>query len=134
MKISKMILSKKRMHRNLAYTALFAFSMYICYKTYQTQRRIREGFNPAEDPVEPDETKDAIAEKSDEIKEICAGCPNDAKMCLPAKTCITMYPGADNKETRDECNANVKKCRDSVPACKKICPPEKKTKTTTKVP
>ena len=53
MKPSKLKLKlkfKKRLYRNIGYTLLLLFAFYICYKTYQTQRRkIREGMTKDEE-------------------------------------------------------------------------------------
>jgi hypothetical protein len=43
-----MKLSKIKFYKYLGYIVLFAFSLYICYKTIQTQKKIKEGMTNAD--------------------------------------------------------------------------------------
>ena len=102
MKYSKKFLSKKMVYRNLAYTVLFAFSLYICYKTYKTQRRIREG-NP----------KDAGAAFQEAIKaaieECIAECPVEKKECPKSSECDR--DDKDCKKEATDCGKETKECK-----------------------
>jgi hypothetical protein len=94
MKAAKKFLSKKMVYRNLAYTGLLAFSLYICYKTYDTQRKIREGMSP-------EEAKQALNEA---VKEAVEECQND--------NCPTSKDACDSADDEKECKKNIKICKE----------------------
>ncbi len=94
MKAAKKFLSKKMVYRNLAYTVLLAFSLYICYKTYDTQRKIREGMSPAE-------AKQALDEA---VKEAVDECITD--------NCPTTKDNCDGVEDEKACKSNMKICKE----------------------
>lgn len=100
MKVAKKFLSKKMIYRNLAYTGLLVFSLYICYKTYDTQRKIREGMSPEDAKQELDQgTKDLIEECQE--------------------NCPITKDGCDGADDEKECKGNIKKCKDICSGGKK---------------
>jgi len=114
MKASKLINNNKKMHRNLAYTALFAFSMYICYKTYQTQQRIREGLSVAS------EAKNQLKKDMDDAIATCIdSCPVNKDACPKRADC-----DRDDKECKDEAS----NCNNGTKDCKAACQPPKTNK------
>lgn len=103
MKSAKKFLSKKMIYRNLAYTGLFAFSLYICYKTYDTQRKIREG--------NPTDAKKAKDEAMKEAEDACIEeCPIEKKDCPSKSDCDK--DDADCKKEATDCAGNLKKCKE----------------------
>ncbi len=106
------------MYRNLAYTALFAFSMYICYKTYQTQRKIREGFDAEFEVTDPKDIKKDIDAAVADAALACADCPIK---CTPDVPCTS-------SSDPEFCRENVKKCKENIPKCKELCAPARKKK------
>jgi len=119
MKASKMKI-KKRLYRNIGYTLLLAFSFYICYKTYQTQRiKKREGFKEGAAKAKESESsspKEGKAELNavlaDAIQACMDVCPTNKKDCPSAKDC-----DKDDKQ----CKEDASNCAKNVSECKKTC-------------
>ena len=98
----------KKLYLNIGYAALILFFIYICYKTYKSQKRVIEGLTAQE-------KKD----KSNTIKTCSKACKDETKTCI--KEC------EGDKECKEDCKSEeketMKDCNDAcIETCEETCP------------
>ena len=92
-------LNRKNIYINIGYVALLAFFIYICYKTYTSQKRVIEGLTAQQKKT-----------FTNDINACGKACKDSVKTCI--KEC------EGDKDCKEDCKDNAK---EDIGDCNDIC-------------
>ena len=107
-------LNRKKLYLNIGYAALIIFFIYICYKTYKSQKMIIEGLTAQEKNAHQTDIKNCSKNCKGEIKECIKECDGDKDCKADCKS--------EEKEMMSDCNdACIETCEENCPTDPDLC-------------